>query len=318
MNHPRLLHVGSLAVDHIFRIKALPQPGAEVTAESYEVSPGGGFNLIVAARRAGMPVVFGGTHGVGPNGDLLRSALAKESVAVLTHPNPAMDSGVSTVLVTDDAERSFVSWPGAEGLADSTMVEAEPGDWIFASGYTLSYPGSSESVASKVERLARGSPLVFDPAPVVRDIPASILNRVLQACRWLSCNSDEAAYITLGGSHPARILLEVHCPNAEGVVVRSGSAGCLVRLRNGQERHLPAFEVDAVDTNGAGDTHIGAFVAALAKGDDPFDAARFANAAAAIAVTRPGGPSAPTAAEVERFLAEHDSDKSEAHSQITR
>ena len=217
------------------------------------------------------------------------------------------------MLVTSDAERSFVSWPGAEALPDWTEIEARPNDWIFASGYTLSYPQSGESVAIKVERLGRSNPLIFDPTPVVRNVPAPILKRVLLACRWLSCNTDEAAYITADAHDPAKILLDAHCPNAEGVVVRSGSGGCLVRLRDGRVRHVPAFKVAAVDTNGAGDTHIGAFVAALAQGRDPFEAARFANAAAAIAVTRHGGPTGPTKEEVTQFLSRTSNTKKTNH-----
>ena len=75
-----------------------------------------------------------------------------------------------------------------------------------------------------------------------------------------------------------------------------------MRLADGVARHIPAFTVAAVDTNGAGDTHVGAFVSALSRGADPFEAARYANAAAAISVTRHGGSSAPTHAEIESFL----------------
>src|SRR5690606_16426452 len=112
MTTPRLLHVGSIVVDHVYRIDALPAPGTEVTAQSYQVLPGGGFNLIVAAKRAGLAVAFGGAHGTGVNGDLIRAALKAEGIEILTAPSASMDSGVCTVLVTRDAERSFVSWPG--------------------------------------------------------------------------------------------------------------------------------------------------------------------------------------------------------------
>jgi sugar/nucleoside kinase (ribokinase family) len=82
-----------------------------------------------------------------------------------------------------------------------------------------------------------------------------------------------------------------------------GVAGAHVLLRDGRSQTIPGFKVAAVDTNGAGDTHIGAFVSALARGESPFAAARYANAAAAISVTRHGGSSAPTDAEINDFLA---------------
>ena len=71
---------------------------------------------------------------------------------------------------------------------------------------------------------------------------------------------------------------------------------------DGTARDIAAFPVRAVDTNGAGDTHVGSFISAVSRGRDPFEAARYANAAAAIAVTRHGGPTGPTDAEIQEFL----------------
>jgi sugar/nucleoside kinase (ribokinase family) len=303
----RLLHVGSAVVDYVYRLDSLPAPGAEKTAASYRRTVGGGFNMMVAARRSGMAVAFGGQHGTGPDGDLLRAALAAEDIELLAPRSTGMDTGNSVVLVTDDAERTFVSWPGAESKVSSAMlakIEARPGDWAFVSGYTLSYPGSRDALAGWIEALPQAVPLVFDPAPVVGDIPAAILSRVLARVTWLSCNMAEAAAIA--GPDPvetvAARLLSVHCRRAAGVVIRAGKDGCFVRLADGADRTIAGFAVKAVDTNGAGDAHIGAFVSALARGDGPFDSARYANAGAAISVTRPGGSSAPTDAEIRIFL----------------
>ncbi|WP_431280453.1 PfkB family carbohydrate kinase [Leifsonia poae] len=66
---------------------------------------------------------------------------------------------------------------------------------------------------------------------------------------------------------------------------------------------MPGFSVDAVDTNGAGDAHGGVLAAALSRGAGMLDAARRANAAAAIAVTRSGPATAPTSAEIDALLA---------------
>ncbi|MGB3833562.1 MAG: PfkB family carbohydrate kinase [Mesorhizobium sp.] len=304
---PRLLHVGSAVVDYVYRLDSLPPPGAEKTATSYRRVVGGGFNMMVAAARSGMAVAFGGQHGTGPDGDLLRGALAAEGIEVLSPRASGLDTGNSVVLITDDAERTFVSWPGAESRVTPDMlasIEARPGDWVFVSGYTLSYPGSRDALAGWIEALPPPVPFVFDPAPVVGDIPAAILSRVLARVTWLSCNRAEAAAIAGPGGiqEAAAALLSSHCPRAAGVVVRAGEQGCLVRLAGGASRAVAGFPVEAVDTNGAGDAHIGAFVAALSRGEDPFEVARYANAAAAISVTRPGGSSAPSDAEIRNFL----------------
>ena len=304
----RLVHAGSAVIDYVYRIEALPLPGTEQTATSYARLPGGGFNMMVAALRTGMHVVFAGQHGTGPNGDALRAAFAAEGIETLTPPSPAMDTGNCVALVTGDAERTFVSWPGAEGMLDEDAfahVKLQPGDWVFASGYTLSYPGSRQVLADWIEAIAAGFPFVFDPTPVISDIPASILSRVLARTTWLSCNSAEATAIAGSAdiaANAVRLLAEM-CPRAAGVVIRDAEAGAFVMLRDGTSQAIPGFQVDAIDTNGAGDTHIGAFISALAKGTGPLDAARYANAAAAISVTRHGGASAPTDAEIRHFLA---------------
>ncbi|MBN9550020.1 MAG: ribokinase [Alphaproteobacteria bacterium] len=303
----RLVHVGSAVVDYVYRIDALPAAGTERTASSYARVAGGGFNMMVAARRTGMKVVFGGQLGTGPDGDFLRAAFAAEGIETLTPPSPSMDSGNCVAMISSDAERTFVSWPGAESRLTLSMmksVQVVPGDWVFTSGYTLSYPGSRDALADWIEALPAGIPFIFDPTPVIADIPRPILDRVLARATWLSCNTDEAAEIAGAGDAQtvAIRLLAEHCPRAEGVVIRAGARGCLVRMADGGTRAVPGFKVEAVDTNGAGDTHIGAFVSALSQGKSPCEAARYANAAAALSVTRHGGSSAPTDFEIQEFL----------------
>jgi sugar/nucleoside kinase (ribokinase family) len=307
----RLVHVGSAVVDHVYRIDVLPAPGTEKTASSYAQVAGGGFNMMVAASRTGMTVVFGGQLGSGPNGDFLRAALAGEGIETLTPPSSAMDSGNCVAMISSDAERTFVSWPGAESILSLAMmapVVAASGDWVFTSGYTLSYPGSRDALTDWIEALPAGIPFVFDPTPIIADISRPILSRVLAGTTWLSCNTTEAAEIAgLGDVETlARRLLADHCPKAEGVVIRAGAKGCFVQLADGSAQTIPGFKVDAIDTNGAGDTHIGAFVSALSRGMPAFEAARYANAAAALSVTRHGGSSAPTDREIQTFLSHAD------------
>lgn len=307
----RLVHIGSAVVDHVYRIDALPEPGSEKTASSYAQVAGGGFNMMVAASRTGTKVVFGGQLGSGPNGDFLRAAFSAEGIETLTPPSPVMDSGNCVAMISSDAERTFVSWPGAESVLSldrMAPVRVAPGDWVFASGYTLSYPGSRAALADWIEALPAEIPLIFDPTPVVSDIPRAILDRVLARTSWLSCNTTEAAEIAGRGDVEAVAarLLASHCPSAEAVVIRAGAKGCFVRLADGTAQAVPGFKVDAVDSNGAGDTHIGAFVSALSRGVPPFEAARYANAAAALSVTRHGGSSAPTEQEIKKFLSHDD------------
>jgi sugar/nucleoside kinase (ribokinase family) len=86
-------------------------------------------------------------------------------------------------------------------------------------------------------------------------------------------------------------------------VVRTGADGCVVVRRGGEPVPVPAFPATAIDTTGAGDTHVGAFIAALARGLDPGEACRWANAAAAAVVSTRGQISPPRLEELRAILA---------------
>ncbi|RVA17243.1 ribokinase, partial [Mesorhizobium sp. M7D.F.Ca.US.004.03.1.1] len=243
----RLVHIGSAVVDYVYRIDALPAPGMEKTASSFAQVAGGGFNMMVAASRTGMQVVFGGQLGSGPNGDFLRAAFMAEGIATLTPPSPLMDSGNCVAMISSDAERTFVSWPGAESILSPDMMEpiaVAPGDWVFTSGYTLSYPKSRDALTDWIEALPDETPFVFDPTPVITDIPRPILSRVLARTTWLSCNTTEAAEIAGPGDVEglAARLLGDHCPKAAGVVIHAGAKGCHIRLADGSAQTIAGFK----------------------------------------------------------------------------
>ncbi len=306
MTTPRLVHTGGAVLDHVYRIDRLPDPGADRTAQSFRKLPGGGFNVLVAARRSGMVAACAGQLGTGADGDLLRAAMRREGIEILLPPHPELDSGNSVVLVTDDAERSFVSWPGSEAQSADLSVLARTlrsGDWVFVTGYSLSYPALRADLLNFVEALGPVVPLIFDPSPVIAEVPRDALCRILGRTTWLSANRAEVTAMT-GEPDGAQKLLAAMGHFRRGVVLRAGADGCTLFLSGGTVTALPGFEVEAVDTNGAGDTHVGAFIAALAGGADPEAAALHANAAAAISVTRDGGASAPDAETIRAFVAE--------------
>jgi sugar/nucleoside kinase (ribokinase family) len=160
-------------------------------------------------------------------------------------------------------------------------------------------------------------PLLFlDPGPLVADIPSSVLDPVLARCDWLSCNAREGALLSAGAA-PAEAARRLLARTARAnVIVRAGPDGCFLAARAPDPgvppragavppapAHVPAPAVTAVDTTGAGDAHSGVFLAALADGLSPADAARRANAAAALAVTRPGPATSPARAELDAWLA---------------
>jgi sugar/nucleoside kinase (ribokinase family) len=312
----RLLYLGNVVVDLVLSVPSWPERGADVLASSAMASPGGGFNVMAAAARQGLPVSYGGAHGSGPFADLARAALAREGIEILQPPTPGLDTGVVVSVVEAGGERTFVTGPGAEArltAADLAPVRATAGDAVCLSGYGLAHASNRPALLGWLEHLggprAAPAPVVFfDPGPLAGTIPDSALAAVMRRADWLTCNAREAALLS-GQADPAaaaRVLAARPAgpagPAGQGVIVRTGPGGCIVVVGGAEPVHIAGFGVTAVDTSGAGDAHAGTFIAALARGAGPAEAARRANAAAALSVTRPGPAAAPTAAELERFL----------------
>ena len=119
----RLLHLGNVVVDVVLTVPALPEPGGDVLATSTATTAGGGFNVMAAARRQGLPVSYAGGHGTGPWGDKVRAALEDEGIDILRPPDEAADTGFDVALVEDGGERTFVTSLGAEALRQPTDPE---------------------------------------------------------------------------------------------------------------------------------------------------------------------------------------------------
>lgn len=300
----RLLHLGNVVMDLILEVPALPDRGGDVLATRTERTPGGGFNVMAAAARQGLPVTYAGAHGTGPFGDRARSALREEGIDVLSAPRPDVDTGFVVCLVDAEGERTFVTSPGAEAtLAVDDLTELRPGpeDFVYVSGYSLLHEANRGALTRWVTRLDETVTVIVDPGPLVAEIPSAALELFMARADWWSCNAREAALLT-GVDDPAAAAHAVQSRLKRGsALIRTGPDGCLLH-HEGTLTVIPGFAVLAVDLNGAGDAHTGVFMAALADGLPPSDAARRANAAAAVAVTRPGPATAPDAHALEEFL----------------
>jgi sugar/nucleoside kinase (ribokinase family) len=306
----RLVFAGEAIVDLLMWVPALPERGGDMLAESSSIQVGGGFNIMAAAARQGLPVVYAGGHGTGPWGDKVRAALAAEDITVLRPPDPDADTGFDVALVEAGGERTFVTSLGAESLREPAVwdpVRVRAGDAVYVSGYGLVAPESGAILGAWAAGLPAAVLLFVDPGPLIADIPDAVLGPVLSRCEWWSCNQREAALLT-GASDPVEAARHLAGRTGRaGVIVRSGRSGCVLALRApGPDVSLslvPAPAVVAVDTTGAGDAHAGVFLAGLAAGLPPGAAASRANAAAALVVTRPGPAVAPSRAELDAFLA---------------
>ena len=200
---------------------------------------------------------YGGVIGSGPFAALARAACVAEGIEVLQPAKPGRDTGFVVSVVDATGERTFLTSRGAEATltaADLDPVRAAPGDAVYLSGYSLAHPSNAAALLAWLGRLGEEHVVAFDPGPLAGSLPGSVLDPVLARADWVTCNARESALLT-GMADPGDALraLTGKLPRA-GVLVRVGRDGCLLGGRGLVAGQVPGFRVEAVDTNGAGDT----------------------------------------------------------------
>ncbi|MEM8698557.1 MAG: PfkB family carbohydrate kinase, partial [Pseudomonadota bacterium] len=252
---------------------------------------GKGANQALAAHAAGAEVRMIGA--VGEDGAWAAAHLAEagiETAAILT-PGPA--TGHAVIYVTPEGENQIIIHGGANQALTTDQIaaaleHAAPGDWWLCQNET--------NLVAEAAAMARAAGLrvAYAAAPFVAETALSMLSLV----DLIAVNEAEAEALSQTTGHDLVAL-----PVAQLLVTRGAQGAEL--YRSGSRVSVPALPVEPVDTTGAGDTFLGSFLAALDLGHSERDALRWAAAAAALQVTRPGAADAiPTQAEVERFLEE--------------
>ncbi|ROQ98534.1 ribokinase [Streptomyces sp. 2132.2] len=290
--------LGSTNMDLVAYVPKAPRLGETVTGSAFRTAPGGkGANQAVAAARSGGEVVMIGAVGADEFGVRLRSALTAAGVETAALRTVEGASGTAHITVDDEGGNSIIVIPGANGGV--TGLEAGDAARIGAADLLLlqlELPMEAVLAGASAAR-AQGVRTVLTPAPA-RMLPHELLGLV----DLLVPNEHEAAALT-GFTDPlgaAEALLR----EVPEVVVTLGAAGVLYAARGQEPLTVPAPRVRAVDTTAAGDTFVGALAVALGEGRPMPQALRWASAAAALSVQRPGAQdSMPTRAETDAFAA---------------
>lgn len=305
---PRVIHTAQALVDVVVEVPSLPRRGGNVMAPPPQDYAGGAVNILLAAARQGAECVHAGATGTGPHGDLVRSALADEGVVVSSPVVPHLDTGICVVMLEPTAERTFVTTQAAERIisVDSLQTsDPQPGDLVCVSGYSLT-GRTRDPLLEWLAGLPGGVEVVLDPGAIFAELDDDVREQMLAMTTVWTGNAEESEALTGEADIvvAAATCLE-HLPIGSVAVVRDGPEGCAVHAE-GETTDLDGYPQKPVDTNGAGDTHTGVLVACRASGMPWVESARRANAAGAIKVTRRGPATAPTAAEIDEFLATQD------------
>ena len=306
---PAIVVLGSLNMDFVVQVERLPAPGETVLGRDFQTIPGGkGANQACAAGKLarGVTVRMVGRVGYDIFADQLRASLAAAGVDVSAVAGTrSQPTGIALIQVDRAGRNSIVVASGANFVFPAADIEGTRASFRGAryALFQLETPLPTVEAALKLAR-SEGAKTILDPAPAQR-----LTSSLLAAVDILTPNESETRHLMgffSGGLE--REMWELAASKLLGlgpgsVVLKLGSQGCFYADPL-ESYHVEGFGVDAVDTTAAGDTFNAALAVALSEGKQMRDALRFANAAAAISVTRVGAQaSVPSRDEVDAFLA---------------
>jgi ribokinase len=291
--------VGNACVDTTFRLGRFPSAGETLNATACADGLGGkGANQAVAAARMGAAVTLWTALGKDLAGTWIRACLDRElsDFQVIEFDLP---SDRSTIIIEAGGENFIVSGVACSEAFDPIAQTAlagriAPGDILVCQG-NLRAAATNACLRAARENRAR---TVLNASPIdAASLPDLGLAEVLMV------NQSEAQALT-GRDDMAAAADALAAKGAGTIVITLGAEGCLLLGPDHRKPlRLPAPHVVALDTSGAGDIFCGCLAGGLSKGMSVTSALKFALAAAAIAVTRPGTLiSCPSASEMAALI----------------
>jgi ribokinase len=298
--------VGSLNMDFVVQVDALPVPGQTVSGRSFAMLPGGkGANQACAVGRLGGTGRMIGRVGRDVFGEALKRSLREAGIDVShVFATEQEASGVALIPVETGGQNLIVVAAGANAMltpkdVESALGSAKGGFVLLQLESPIETVGAALAVAAK-----NSAATILDPAPA-----APLEHDLLQRVDILTPNETEALALLgrAGGdvevADTATLARELLTLGPRTVILKLGDKGAWVET-DSISRHFPTHPVNAVDATAAGDTFNGALAVALAEGLPIEMAVPFATAAAALSVTKLGAQSSiPQRAAVDTLIA---------------
>ncbi len=300
----KIVVVGSSNTDMIIKVPHVPVPGETIIGGTFSIAAGGkGANQAVAAARAGGDVTFVARVGDDMFGEQAKEGFVKDNINV-DHvlSDKGAPSGVARIFVGEDGENSIAVASGANANLSPSDIEAASKSISSADILIMQLETPLDTVRKAASIASEnGVKVILNPAPA-----QPLSDDILKHVSILTPNESEAEILTgikvQTEDDAATAADALMAKGIETVIVTMGAKGAFVVTADSKEL-VAGFSVKAVDATAAGDTFNGALAVALAEGKALKTAVSFANAAAALSVTKLGAqPSAPTREEIDKFL----------------
>ena len=295
----RILIIGSLNMDMVIEMKAMPKVGETVLGDTLTYVPGGkGANQTYAAGKIGGNVTMLGCVGNDSIGErLIQNLAASGANTAAIRRVDGKPTGTAVIYVNEEGDNSIVVVGGANAEYDHLIAEA---DYVM-----LQMEIPYDTVFYAIRRASEfGKIVILNPAPAPQpeQIPADVWGKI----DYFTPNETELLMLTrqdvLSMENVKKGAESLIQKGVKQVLVTLGDKG--VFFHDGKNTEVfPARKVEAVDTTAAGDCFSGAFVTGLAEGKTIADAIAMANLASSLAVTRKGAQSSiPTRQELDELI----------------
>lgn len=301
----KIVVMGSFVVDLMGRADHLPAPGETVKGGFFKVGPGGkGSNQGVAAKRMGAEITMATKIGKDEFGDIALKSFQNEALSTdLVFVDEEASTGAALIMVDENSSQNkiLVTLGACETLNESDIKRVEAAI-DKADIYLTQLETNVDAVERTIQYAAeQKKTIVLNPAPV-QAIPEELYGCI----DIFTPNEVEAGILSNmevktfdDAREAARIFMDRGVKN---VVITMGKLGAYLKTPD-EEAIIESYQVDAVDTTGAGDAFNGGLVAGLGEGMSLVEATKYANAVAALSVTKVGtAPAMPFKKDVLKFI----------------
>jgi ribokinase len=292
----KIFVLGSINLDLVLYSDKFPNEGETIVGKDFFINLGGkGANQAIAASKAGGATTFIGRVGKDYFGELALNEIKKSDIKTEIIQDTSAHTGIAMINVNVKGENKIVVISGTNGLLgneeinilknkichdDILLLQGEIPTWVLVEAAKYSF--------------GIGASVIFDPSPVRKD-----LKKVIPFSTFLTPNEIELNELTSNCDIGKLLSL-----GEVSIILKLGKNGIRYKSKS-EDFTVQAFNVNVVDTTGAGDTFNGTFATAISQGKGLKEALIFASAASAISVTRKGAAiSSPRREEIENFLKE--------------
>ncbi|MBO1511724.1 ribokinase [Metabacillus bambusae] len=294
MSKPKITVIGSINMDLVTKTNTIPKVGETVLGESFFTIPGGkGANQAVAAARLGAGVTMIGCVGDDAFGNELKNHLTAQGVSVENVKTiPETSTGIASITLSN-GDNSIIIVSGANHFVTPEVVKQHEHLIAESDIVLLQLEIPLQSVMEAVQLAKRHNvQVILNPAPIQK-LPKELILQV----DYITPNEHEQEMLLSASNMSDEELKLVK----EKCIVTKGSKG--VMLYQYGETLIQGYKVNAVDSTGAGDSFNGALAFSLSNGAALKESCQFANAVAALSVTKLGAQAGmPTLDEVEAFV----------------